>query len=81
MQSLHQKAAPKKATNITLALDVYNDAKALGINLSQTCERLLRELIRAEQARRWAEQHAEFIDAYNQTTEQDGLPLAQWRQF
>ena len=81
MQSLQQKTAPKKATNITLALDVYNDAKALGINLSQTCERLLREVIRAEQSRRWAEQHAEFIDAYNKITEQDGLPLAQWRQF
>ncbi|MET3107387.1 antitoxin CcdA [Oxalobacteraceae bacterium GrIS 2.11] len=81
MQTLHPKTPPKKATNITLALDVYNDAKALGINLSQTCERLLREAIRTEQARRWAEQHAEFIQAYNETTEQDGLPLDQWRQF
>jgi len=81
MQTLHQKTVPKKATNITLALDVYNDAKALGMNLSQTCERLLRETIRAEQARRWAEQNAEFIQAYNQTTELDGLPLEQWRQF
>ncbi|MDR3482257.1 MAG: type II toxin-antitoxin system CcdA family antitoxin [Burkholderiaceae bacterium] len=75
------KTAPKKATNITLALDVYNDAKALGINLSQTCERLLRETIRAEQERRWASEHADFIRAYNQTVEQEGLPLEQWRSF
>jgi len=81
MQIPHQKTAPKKATNITLALDVYNDAKALGINLSQTCERILRETIRTENARRWAEQHADFIDAYNQTTELEGLPLEKWRQF
>jgi antitoxin CcdA len=81
MQPTTQNNAPKKATNITLALDVYNDAKALGINLSQTCERLLREIIRAEQERRWAEQHADFIRSYNLTTEQDGLPLEQWRQF
>ncbi len=81
MQSLHHKSAPKKATNITLALDVYNDAKALGMNLSQTGERLLRGTIRAEQAKRRAEQHAEFIAAYNQSIEQEGLPLDQWRQF
>lgn len=72
---------PGLTRNITLAPDVYHDAKALGINLSQTCERLLREFIKVEQARRWAEPHAEFIAAYNQTTEQDGLPLMQWRQF
>lgn len=81
MQASHYKTAPKKATNITLAPDVYADAKALGLNLSQTCERLLRAFIHDEQARRWAGQHAQFIEAYNQTTEQDGLPLAQWRQF
>ena len=81
MQTLQHKTAPKKATNITLAPDVYNDAKALGINLSQTCERLLRTFIHDEQARRWAEQHVQFIEAYNQATEQDGLPLAEWRQF
>jgi antitoxin CcdA len=81
MHSTPPKIASKKATNITLALDVYNDAKALGINLSQTCERLLRETIRAEQERRWAEQHADFIRSYNLITEQDGLPLEQWRQF
>ncbi len=75
------KTALKKATNITLALDVYNDAKALGINLSQTCERLLRETIRAERERRWASEHADFIRAYNQTVEQEGLPLEQWRSF
>ncbi len=77
----HHKTVPKKATNITLALDVYNDAKALGMNLSQTCERLLRETIRIEQAQRWAEQHAEFIHAYNEISESEGLPLEQWRQF
>lgn len=75
------KAAPKRATNITLSLDVYNAAKSLGINLSQTCERLLREAIRTEQERRWAHENADFIRAYNQTVEQEGLPLEQWRNF
>lgn len=75
------KHIPKRATNISLPLDVYNDAKSLGINLSQTCEHFLREAIQAEKARNWAEQHAGFIDAYNATIEAEGLPLAQWRSF
>lgn len=75
------KAAPKKATNITLSQDVYDEAKSLGINISQTCERLLRETIRTEKERRWAEDHADFIAAYNETFDKEGLPLEQWRNF
>ncbi len=75
------KNTPKRATNISLSLDVYNEAKALGINLSQTCERLLGEAIQAEKARRWGEEHSDFIKAYNQSVESEGLPLGQWRSF
>lgn len=75
------RASPKRATNITLSVDVYNEAKALGINLSQTCDRLLREAIVVERARNWAGEHAEFIAAYNQSVEQEGLPLDEWRSF
>lgn len=71
----------KKATNITLSADVLADARRLGINISQACDSYLRELVRREQERRWAEQHADFIVAYNQTVEAEGLPLEQWRGF
>lgn len=81
MRSNLSKSIPKKATNITLSLEVYNDAKTLGINLSQTCEQLLREAIRIEKERRWGQEHAEFIAAYNQTVEAEGLPLQPWRSF
>lgn len=73
--------AQKKATNITLSADVLAEAKALNINISQACDRYLRELVRSEQARRWQQEHAEFIAAYNQSLEQDGLPLEQYRAF
>ena len=71
----------KKATNITLSVDVLNEAKALGINISQTCDHYLRELVRNERERRWQQDNAEFISAYNQTIEQEGLPLDSWRSF
>lgn len=32
-------------------------------------------------ARGWREQHAGYIEAYNQTLESDGLPLEEWKRF
>ena len=73
--------SPKKATNITLSADVLSEAKALGINLSQACDQFLRELVRKEREQRWLEENAEFIAAYNQSVETEGLPLDEWRGF
>lgn len=74
-------ATPKKATNITLSADVLNEAKALGINISQACDQFLRELVTREQERRWQAENAEFIAAYNAGVEHEGLPLDAWRSF
>lgn len=74
-------ATPKKATNITLSADVLSDAKALGINISQACDQFLRGVVKQEQARRWQLDNAEFIVAYNEGVERDGLPLDAWRSF
>jgi antitoxin CcdA len=81
MARLAFAAVPKRATNISLSQDVYADAKTFGINVSQVCEQALRSQIDIEKARRWAEEHAAFIDAYNKQVEDDGVPLAQWRSF
>jgi len=74
-------ATPKKATNITLSADVLNEAKALGINISQACDQYLRELVKREQERRWLADNTDFIAAYNAGVERDGLPLDAWRTF
>ena len=71
----------KKATNITLSSDVLTEAKALGINISQSCDQFLRELVRNERERRWQADNADFISAYNQTVADEGLPLDAWRSF
>jgi antitoxin CcdA len=73
--------ATKKATNITLSSDVLAEAKALGINISQSCDQFLRELVRNERERRWQQDNADFIAAYNQTVADEGLPLDSWRSF
>lgn len=78
---MHNVTSRKKATNITLSADVLEQAKALGINISQACDQFLREQVRLEQEHRWQRENAEFIAAYNQTVETEGLPLAEWRGF
>lgn len=71
----------RKATNITLSADVLTEAKALGINISKSCDDFLRGLIAREQAKRWRTEHAEFITTYNRVVAEEGLPLDQWRTF
>jgi len=72
---------PNKVTNITLSSAVLTEARALGINISQSCDQFLRELVRNERERRWQQDHADFIAAYNQTVADEGLPLNSWRWF
>ncbi|HCP76948.1 MAG: post-segregation antitoxin CcdA [Pusillimonas sp.] len=71
----------KRATNLSLSVDVLKEAKQLGINISQVCDAHLREIVRLEQARRWRNEHEGFINAYNETIENEGLPLDEWRSF
>lgn len=75
------KIASKKATNISLAMDVYLDAKKFGINISQFCEQRLREEIVARKERQWNEDHASFLTAYNSIVEEEGVALQEWRPF
>jgi len=73
--------AGKRATNLSLSTDVLEAAKDLEINISQVCDNYLREVVRREQERKWREDHADFIAAYNATIEAEGLPLDEWRSF
>ena len=76
-----QNKSVKRATNLSLSADTLAEAKALGINISQACDAFLHDLVRQEKARRWKLEHAEFIDAYNRSVAEEGLPLEEWRTF
>ena len=76
-----QRSSAKRATNLSLSADVLEAAKLLKINVSQVCDSHLREVVRREQERRWREEHADFVAAYNATVEAEGLPLDAWRSF
>lgn len=82
MTNLKPATAPaKRATNLSLSSDVLDEARELGLNLSQLCDAFLRDTVRSEQSRRWRREYANFITAYNATLETEGLPLGEWRSF
>lgn len=75
------RSSGKRATNLSLSADVLDAAKELQINLSQVCDSYLREWVQREQERRWRDEHAEFMAAYNATMDAEDLPLDAWRSF
>lgn len=79
--STRPRQVAKRPTNLSLSADVLDAAKSLQINVSQICDSHLREVVRREQERRWREDHADFIVAFNATIESEGLPLDEWKTF
>ncbi len=71
----------KRPINLTLSTGTLDAAKPLGINISQVCDEHLRAVVRQEQERRWRQESAAFVAAYNQTLEAEGLPLEEWQSF
>ena len=76
-----QGRTTKKATNLTLNVEVLAEAKKLGINISKACDAFLESLVKQEKERRWNAENIEFINEYNQITESEGLPLEKWWTF
>ncbi len=80
MPSLSQPS-PRRATNVTLPEGLLRDARELGINLSQACERGLAAEVAAARQQRWLEENRDAMDAWNKHVAEHGLPLAGFRQF
>lgn len=78
-----QIAAPllRRATNVTLPETLLRDAREMGINLSQACERGLVAAVAEQRRQRWLEENREAMDAWNGHVAEHGLPLAAYRQF
>ena len=74
MSSIHfDTSAPKKATNLSINSDLLRQAKELHINLSQTVEDYLADLVREAKQQQWLTENAEFIAAYNKRIEKEGV--------
>jgi antitoxin CcdA len=73
--------APKKPTNLSINSDLLRLAKESQINLSQTLEQCLAEIVRAEQRRKWREENREAIESYNQRIAESGVFSEGLRRF
>ncbi|HEX5257863.1 MAG TPA: type II toxin-antitoxin system CcdA family antitoxin [Sphingomicrobium sp.] len=74
-------AARKRGTNVSLRSDLVEEARELGVSLSQACEQGLAKAVKAEKERRWIEENAEGIRSYNEWVAKNGVPLARYRRF
>lgn len=72
---------PKKAANLTVRADLLEEARAYKINLSQTLETALADVVKKEKERRWLEENQAAIDAYNRYVEKHGLFSDRYRTF
>jgi antitoxin CcdA len=77
----HPRKSARRATNVSLDGAHLAEARELGINISQACERGLVETLAEERARRWKEENKEAMESWNRYVEEHGLPLARYRLF
>lgn len=71
----------KKPTNLSLDQALINEARELGVNLSQAAEGGLREAVSKAKSEQWNRDNKEAIEYYNDYIKENGLPLEKYRPF
>jgi len=71
----------RQTTELALDAALIDEAKRLGVDLSEACERGVAQAIAREIAPRWQADNADALAASNAYVEQHGLPLADTRLF
>lgn len=74
-------ALRRKSTNVTLTVALVEEAKALGVNLSQAAEVGVADAVARKRAEAWLAENREALESSNAFVEAHGLPLAQYRNF
>jgi antitoxin CcdA len=72
MQSLYDLDAPKQTAHLSINSDLLRQAKEEKINLSQTLEKFLSEVIRDKRRKEWLEQSGEAVEEYARFIEKHG---------
>ena len=72
---------PKKATNVSLSAALVDEARTLGINVSEACQNGLATEVKKARWARWKDDNRAAIEASNDYVRKHGLPLAKYRLF
>jgi antitoxin CcdA len=70
---MSQRQVKKRAVNLFVDTELLDEARRLGINVSETLEHRLRNIVRAEQEKRWLEENREAIASINSFIDRHGL--------
>ena len=65
--------ARKQATNLSIRSDLLSKARARKINLSQTLEDSLEEILKEKDRTTWVEENREAVAAANRFVDENGL--------
>jgi antitoxin CcdA len=76
---LKDQPARKRAVNLFVDTDLLDEARRLRINISDTLERRLRTIVKAEQERRWLEENRQAIESINAFIDRHGLVASRLR--
>jgi len=76
---LKDQPVRKRAVNLFVDVGLLDEARRLRINLSETLERRLRTIVKAEQERRWLEENRAAIASINAFIDRHGLIASRLR--
>lgn len=74
MKYTHSSQA-KKRINVTLAADLLEEARQMGLNLSQSAEAGIAAALKRQKEEQWLKDNAKAIEAYNRRVDEQGLLL------
>ena len=72
---------PKKATNVSLNAELVEEAKKLGINVSDACQSGLAAEVKKARVAAWKEENRAAIESWNEYIRKNGMPYDKYRQF
>ena len=70
---MRNRPTRKRAVNVFIDVELVDDARRMNLDLSDTLERRLRSLVRAEQEKRWLQENREAIASINAFIDRHGL--------
>jgi antitoxin CcdA len=76
---LKERSVKKRAVNLFVDTELLDEARRMRINMSETLERRLRTIVRADQERRWLEENREAIASINAFIDRHGLIASRLR--
>ena len=70
---ISERQVKKRAVNVFVDSDLLDEARQLRIDISETLERRLRTIVKAEREKRWLEDNREAIASINSFIDRHGL--------